>query len=238
MPSKVDVANTALDRLGQPAIVSFGDGTKTANLVSRMWPIVRDQVHRAGCWRRLKARAQLAADTTAPEFDYTYRFRLPAECLMILDIFINAYPLNSRWELEGEYILSDESGPLQLRYIKDSDDPNKWDALHISAVAWLLAAEMCEALNQSSEKRGQAFAAFQRIAKAVEPAGQDPARKLAFRHLQPHVRTGVAKAGHGVAMAREDDPFTPHGFKQHRPIRQAGKVQRVVPGPAQRIGER
>jgi len=179
MPSKVDVANTALDRLGQPAIVSFGDGTKTANLVSRMWPIVRDQVHRAGCWRRLKARAQLAADTTAPEFDYTYRFRLPAECLMILDIFINAYPLNSRWELEGEYILSDESGPLQLRYIKDSDDPNKWDALHISAVAWLLAAEMCEALNQSSEKRGQAFAAFEAtmsMAKKYSGAEGNPVR--------------------------------------------------------------
>lgn len=163
MPSKVDVANTALDRLGQPPVVSFSDGTKTANLVNRLWPIVRDQVHRMGCWRRLKARVELAADTTAPEFDYAYRFRLPAECLMIFDIFINSNPLNSRWELEGEYILSDEAGPLQLRYLKANDDPNQWDALHVSAVAWLLAAEMCESLNQSTEKRAQSFAAFEAV---------------------------------------------------------------------------
>lgn len=160
MPSKVDVANTALDRLGQPPIVTFDDGTKTANLVKRLYPIVRDQVHRVHPWRRLKARARLAADVTAPTWGYTTRFRLPSDILMLLDVYKGDEPLNRDWELEGDFILCDETGPLDIRYIKDSDNPDEWDSLHLSAVAWLLACEMSEALTQDPQKRAQCFAAF------------------------------------------------------------------------------
>lgn len=160
MPSKVDVANTALDRLGQPPIVSFDDGSATSNLVKRLYPIVREQVHRMHPWRRLKARARLAADVTAPQWGYTTRYPLPADTLMLLDVYKGDYPMNAGWELEGGYILTDESGPIDIRYIKDSDDPNEWDSLHVSACAWLLAAEMAEALTQDPTKRSQCFASF------------------------------------------------------------------------------
>ena len=60
MASVIDICNKALDKLGQNPIISLTDGNKAANLCTRNWPLVRDQVLREHPWNFAMKRAILA----------------------------------------------------------------------------------------------------------------------------------------------------------------------------------
>ncbi len=160
--SPVDIANLALDKLGQPPIVTFQDTSKQGLLCNRMYPLARDFIFRTFPWRRLRARAQLAADTEAPLFQYQFRFRLPMDLLRLLDVssdsgtrdFFNGRGvMNQGWELEGEFILTNVQGPLNIRYIKKSEDPGQWDMLMIHSIAAYMAKDLAEVLTQDTSKK-------------------------------------------------------------------------------------
>jgi hypothetical protein len=154
--------NLALDRLGQEPILSLDDNTTEANLAKRTVPFVFGEVQRKFTWRRLKARARLAADTTKPIFGFQERYRLPANFLRMLSLEVNGCPLES-YELEGEFILCDETGPLDLRYLEYNDDPNKWDQLLQSVIATRLAYNMCEKLTGSNTKKAELGAELRQL---------------------------------------------------------------------------
>jgi hypothetical protein len=152
MPSVIDVVNTALDRLGQEPITSLDDETPESDLAKRLYPIIRDEVQRQFPWRRLKVRARLAADPVAPEFGFALRYRLPTGFLRLLTLESGGCRVRA-YELEGDFILTDASDPLDIRYIATNNDPNKWDSLLVSVVATRLAYDMCEALTNSNTKK-------------------------------------------------------------------------------------
>lgn len=152
MPSVVDVVNLALDRLGQEPVFSLDDDTTEANLAKRVYPMVRDEVQRQFTWRRLKARASLASDPTAPIFGPDLRYRLPSGFLRLLTVQSGDVRVHD-YEIEGDFILTNAAAPLDIRYIETSNDPNKWDSLMVSVMATRLAYDMCEALTNSNTKK-------------------------------------------------------------------------------------
>lgn len=181
MPSKVDIANWALDRLGQKNIISFDDGNTTANYIKRLYPLCRDEIFRKFPWKCLTGRYELAADATAPTFGYTYRYLIPSDVLFIREVIKGTVTLHEDWEREGDYILTDQAGPLRIIFTKQEEDPNKWDALLVSTVAAYLALELAEPLTQSQQKVGRAqerYNAILREARFVN-AQEGNARKLA-----------------------------------------------------------
>lgn len=147
--SKVDVANKALvEHLACEAIVSFEDDTTEARKVSVLWETVRDEVIREYTWRCLKARKELAYSSgSTPAFGYLYAYPLPADFNRLIEVMSNSVPLKTDWELENGFILYDGTGPLQIRYIKNSDNPAEWDALMVSTVAAKLARALAPSLN-------------------------------------------------------------------------------------------
>lgn len=149
MPSVVDIANRALDKLGHGAITSLGDGTKAANLVDRTWPIVRDQVLRDHPWNFAVVRATTAPLSTAPAWGFTYQHEFPADLLRILEL---RDLHQGDYQVEGNRILTDEN-VLYIRYIAKITDPNQYDSLFVDVVASRMAYEMCEALTQSNQKK-------------------------------------------------------------------------------------
>ena len=165
MPTAIDIANWSLDLIGQPHITSFEDGTKASKLVNRMYPLVRDEVQRAHPWRWLRARASLAADATAPAWGYDRRYQIPADMLRLLDVYKGDIPQFSGWELEGQYILTNEASPIYIRYIAQQTDPNRWDSLLRSAIAARLASQIAEPLTQDPSKRNFARAEYKEIMK-------------------------------------------------------------------------
>ena len=153
MASVIDLCNKALDKLGQGAITSLSDNTKSARVCDRSWPLVRDQVLRDHPWNFAVKRSVLAASETAPAWGFSAQFPLPADCLRLIEV---------RDLSTGEYQVEDghihaNATVLYIRYIKRVTDPNVYDSLFVDTAATRLAAEMCEAFTQSTQKKQALF---------------------------------------------------------------------------------
>lgn len=181
MTSAVAIANRALYKLGEVPIAAFTDNSKQARAVNSMFAIVRDDELRAHRWSFSIAREQLAASVDAPEYGYTYAFPLPSDFLRLLVAgewspgYNQADYRNANDEqdyvIEGTNILSYTAGPLNIRYIRREDDTTKWDSSFVESFACRLAAEMCETLTQSSNKRQLAWSEYEQAIQKARRAG-------------------------------------------------------------------
>lgn len=173
MPSVVDICNKALDKLGQGPITSLDDGTKSANLCSRNWEMVRDEVLRDHPWNFAVRRAALAASTEIPAWGFAYKFPLPADNLRLLEVRDLS---TAEYQVESGTILANDS-VLYVRYIREVSDPNEYDVHFVNTVATRLAFELCEALTQSSTKKGELWEEYKQTkndAKGVDGQENPP----------------------------------------------------------------
>lgn len=181
MTSKVAIVNRALTKLGATRIVALTDNTKEAREMAATFDIVRDSELRKNRWSFSIKRAQLAADVTAPLFEYSHRFLLPSDYLRGLmvgefwpGLDMSDYrtgPAGQDWAIESGYILFNSAGPLNLRYLARVEDTALWDASFVEAFACKLAVETCEAITQSSEKRQLAQQEYGEALQAARRAG-------------------------------------------------------------------
>lgn len=151
--SNVNIANRALQKLGDSSIVSLTQDSKAARSCNLAFERVRRSELRRHPWNFAIKRTTLAPDSDAPEFDYDYAFTLPADCLRPLPP--KDYDLD--WKIEGRKILTNQGDTLELVYIADIDDPTEFDESFVEAFACKLAAEIAEALTGSSEKKKMAW---------------------------------------------------------------------------------
>ena len=164
--SDVVIANLALTKIGDLRITSLSDNTKPAREVNAVYSMLRDKLQRTYNWRFCVKRAVLAAESTAPVFDYSYQYPVPSDCLRILQI--NAYyPApdlsdlissgGQEYVLEGGKILTRNSGSMNLRYLARISDPTKFDTSFDEAFASSIAYNVVEALTQSDSKKNAAL---------------------------------------------------------------------------------
>lgn len=173
MPSIVDVCNKALDKVGQNPIISLGDGNKAANLCTRNWPLVRDQVLRDHPWNFAMARAVLAPSTETPAWGFTSMFPLPSDFLRLIEIRDLS---TNEYQLENGHIHAD-GAVLYVRYIKRVNDPNIYDSIFVDAAATRLAIELCEPLTQNTTKLRTLTEAYDMVitrAKSVDGQENPP----------------------------------------------------------------
>ena len=57
------------------------------------------------------------------------------------------------WQIEGRKIYTDDSSPLDIRYIFRVTDPNQFDVLFQEALATRIALELVEEITQSNTKK-------------------------------------------------------------------------------------
>lgn len=170
MASVVDVCNKGLDKVGHGPITSLADGTKAANLCTRNWETIRDQVLRDHPWNFAVKRAILAPTTTAPVWGFSYSFPLPAGCLRLLEVRDMS---TGDYEVEGKAILANATA-LYIRYIDRIEDPASFDALFIDAAACRLAFELCESLTQSNTKKNDLWQEYDdALTRAKRVDGQE-----------------------------------------------------------------
>lgn len=168
--SDVAIANLALTKLGELRIFDLTEDTKPAREVNAVYAMLRNKLQRRYAWRFCVKRTSLAASTTAPAFGYTYQYPLPADCLRVLQVG-QYYPApdlsnlvggsTAEYSIEARQILSNDSGPLAVRYLARIEDPTQFDAAFDEALASWVAYNVAEALTQSSSKREQALQDFQ-----------------------------------------------------------------------------
>ena len=166
MASTVDICNGALNQLGATTILSLTEDSKNARLCNQRYTQVRDSVFRSHPWNCLQKRIELAADTTAPAWGFSYAYTLPSDCLRLLRIL----DYDSNYKVEGRKILSNTSG-MKILYVARVTDPNEYDELLRETLSAALGADIAFGVtsnNQTSQNMYQLFQDKLRDARFVD----------------------------------------------------------------------
>ena len=182
MPSVVDICNEAMDLLGAATITSLTKNSKEARLCNRRFDTVRDAVLRSHPWNTAVTRAEIARDSTAPAFGFTYQYTMPTDpyCLRVLSFWnsnvdneIAAYDSQVMYKIEGRKILSNE-GTCKITYIGRVTDTEQFDSMLSNTIAHRLAAETAYAITGSTTVAQQMQALYeQRLREARSMDGME-----------------------------------------------------------------
>ena len=180
MASNVEIANRALQHLGAKRIVSLGEDSRNAQAINAAFEPTKLALLRTHPWGFAVKRAELAASSTEPVHTRANSFPLPSDFVRLLppDPENN---LNSHdWVIEGRNIITNDTAPLEIRYIYDVTDPNEMDVLFREAFAAKLAENTCEEITQSNSKKADikdtymGIIAEARRANAIEKPAEKP----------------------------------------------------------------
>ena len=166
MASTVDICNGALNQLGATTILSLTEDSKNARLCNSRYTQVRDAVFRSHPWNCLQKRIELAVDTTAPAWGFSFAYTLPSDCLRLLRIL----DYESNYKVEGRKILSNTSS-MRILYIARVTDPNEYDELLRETLSAALGADIAFGItsnNQTSQNMYQLFQDKLRDARFVD----------------------------------------------------------------------
>jgi hypothetical protein len=117
--TKIQIWNMALDVLREQPLASVNDTAATAKWLGRNYDQQRDFLMERYLWKFALTRAAIAADSTAPAWQWAYRYLLPTDSLRFVPP-----TYNGEWggtpipfEEESGYLMCNVAGPLRLRYI-------------------------------------------------------------------------------------------------------------------------
>lgn len=144
--SAVDICNLALDHLAQEAITSIDSPTTpTETVCARWYHAVRRAVLRANVWNFASARVAISRDAASPAFGYADAYNLPNNFIRLSFIGNDSImDYKRKYEVEGRQLLLNNSTAtsLNIGYIYDITNVNKFDALFIDLLAIELAWRM------------------------------------------------------------------------------------------------
>ena len=156
MASTVDICNGALNQLGATTILSLTEDSKNARLCNSRYTQVRDGLFRTHPWNCLQKRVELAADTDAPAWGFSYAYTLPTDCLRLLRIL----DYDSNYKVEGRKILSNTSS-MKILYIGRITDPNEYDESLRETLSAALGADIAFAVTSNNQTATNMYNLFQ-----------------------------------------------------------------------------
>ena len=156
MASTVDICNGALNQLGATTILSLTEDSKNARLCNSRYTQVRDALFRTHPWNCLQKRIQIAADSTAPAWGFSFAYTLPADCLRLLRIL----DYDSNYKVEGRKILSNTS-TMKILYISRVTDPNEYDELLRETLSASLSADIAFAVTSNNTTSQNMYQLYQ-----------------------------------------------------------------------------
>jgi len=153
MASVVEICNRALQKLGAKRITVITEDSVNARACNNAYESLRLAELRSHPWACATKRAALAASSTEPLFVKANSYPLPSDYVRLLPND-DGYNYNSLdWQIEEGNIITDDSAPLNIRYVYDLTDPQIMDPLFREALSSRLALELCEELTQSNQKK-------------------------------------------------------------------------------------
>lgn len=183
MTTKTDICNLALDMLHEAPFADVDtEGTADSRWFVRNYDVIRDAEVRKHVWNFAKKRAAISADATAPAFGWLKRYARPVDMLRLLQISHDGAfegPLIPH-EVEGDWILTDQSATIYVRYIRQVTDPSDFDPNFVEALACRLALKSAHRFTgkQSMVQTAASFyadaIAEARLANAIEGTPERP----------------------------------------------------------------
>lgn len=178
--SDLDICNRALAMIGSDPITSIDGTERAADLCRRLYPQLRDELTAAHPWNFATQRASLAASATAPGWEFTTAFPLPADCLRVWKI--QSWDPLDPWRVEAGSLVCNLTGPLNIQYIARVTDATQFAPGFVGALAARLAMELVLPLARSEalrEQMGQVHVMALRQAKAADAQESNADRIIA-----------------------------------------------------------
>jgi hypothetical protein len=136
-------------------------------------------------WHFARKRRNIAAESADPEFEYAYKYELPTDYLRLVRIGEDWFYPNADYEIESNYLLIDEAGPLKIVYIFDVTDVSKFSAKFIEALAIKMAAMAAHEITGNAGLMDMMDSKYKdSLASAASVAGQNrPPRRIQHSKL-------------------------------------------------------
>ena len=163
MATDIAISNQGLQLLGASRIVGFNDGTVNGDAVGLIYEDTRDALQRDYPWTFCIKRVQLSTLGTTPLFDRARAFVLPGDYLSPLAPYPEANIEQLDWIIEAGQLITNDSSPLDFRYVAKVDDPDLFDPLFRKALSAALALELVEVITQSNTKLQNITSIFDRV---------------------------------------------------------------------------
>lgn len=202
MASVIDICNIALARLGQEADISSispPEGGHHAEQCARWYPISRDKALASFPWSFATRTVELPQLAASP-IVYKYAYKVPADCIRILDVFNPQVEKLLRTEPVYEdfaWMTQDLDWAVQLvdgvkcvvtdmdivaaRYTVQQTDTAAYSPAFTDALSWLLASDLAGPIHTGAtgiKLAGQCYQAYQ---TALEYAKMDDVRQQNIR---------------------------------------------------------
>lgn len=162
--SETEICNLALAKIGNAEgyLTSLEtDTTEAGQACRRVYSAMRDEVIESQPWRFAIGRAALAASSATPIWGYDRAFAKPSDFLRM----VSTEDDQADYEDEGDYILSDASAPLNVRYLRRITDTSKFTPTFVSALATRIAVEICEPITKSTAKRDSLWTEYKALVR-------------------------------------------------------------------------
>lgn len=139
-----DICNLALDILKEAPITSIEDPRATARWFKRNFPTARDAALSVADWNFAMDRALLPADAIAPIFGWEKSYTLPGTCIRLSAITYEGHDegRNVRHRVERGRILTNETGPLPIRFVSRTEAYDSYHPLFVEALSARMAFRM------------------------------------------------------------------------------------------------
>jgi hypothetical protein len=155
--SVVQIVNNALIKIGASTILTLTENSEAARAANLIYEQVRDASIRDHVWNFAIRRVELAQNSTAPAFEFSYQYNLPSDCLRVLQM----EDMGMYYKIEGGKLLTDE-GTAKILYLSRVEDVNLFDALFVEALSARIAAELSVTLSESNTLYSNMMEMYQR----------------------------------------------------------------------------
>lgn len=190
--SVVELVNNALVELGEPNLItSIDEATRAAVLAKQKYPSVRDAVLRAYPWNCAVKRQALAPEAETPVYGWTYKFRLPSDCLRVLGFELS----DDEFAVEGRFVVAD-TNVLKMKFIQQVTDVTQFDALLCEAISSRLAHSLAYAITQSASMREACWENYKaklREARSIDAQESMPQSTEASEWVEARQGIGLVK---------------------------------------------
>ncbi len=157
--SQTSIVDRALQILGYAQVSSPQQvGSRGAKSIQRAYLPTKLAELQKHYWHFAIKRLLLPASAVPPVHTKANAFPLPGDFIMLApNDQYGDYPPQRDWIIEGGQIISDETGPLPLRYVSSDITEAQFDALFAEALSAALAGACGEELTNSQSKVDRAF---------------------------------------------------------------------------------
>lgn len=173
----VELASTALVKLGALPLTSFADSTVEADIARRLYPMARDGLLSAHPWGFTIARVRLVPADPHEAGDGRFRFEIPGDMIRSASAGIGSSDVGLSFAIEGAQVLA-SSPSVTLKYHRRAPE-TVFPAHFVSALTARLAAELCFPITESNsraETLSQLADAELSLAKLIDSQQKTPQR--------------------------------------------------------------